>query len=40
MARLTVNEAGTSGYTDEIILIPSDFTTAKLVTLLLLSAYQ
>ena len=28
MARLTINEAGTSGYTDEIILTPSDFTTA------------
>ena len=28
MARLTVNEAGTSGYTDELILTPSDFTTA------------
>ena len=28
MARLTVNEAGTSGYTDEIILTPNDFTTA------------
>ena len=29
MSRLTVNEAGTSGYTDEIILTPGDFTTAK-----------
>ena len=28
MSRLTVNEAGTSGYTDEIILTPGDFTTA------------
>ena len=28
MSRLTVNEAGTSGYTDEIKLSPSDFTTA------------
>ena len=28
MSRLTVNEAGTSGYTDEIKLRPSDFTTA------------
>jgi hypothetical protein len=28
MSRLTINEAGTSGYTDEIILTPSDFTTA------------
>jgi hypothetical protein len=28
MAQLTVNEAGTSGYTDEIKLSPSDFTTA------------
>jgi len=28
MSRLTVNEAGTSGYTDEITLSPSDFTTA------------
>jgi|TARA_X000001316_G_C918965_1_gene33073 hypothetical protein len=28
MARLTINEAGTSGYTDEIILTPSQFTTA------------
>ena len=28
MARLTVNEAGTSGYTDELILTPADFTTA------------
>ena len=27
MSRLTVNEAGTSGYTDQIILTPSDFTT-------------
>ena len=26
MSRLTVNEAGTSGYTDEITLSPSDFT--------------
>ena len=26
MSRLTVNEAGTSGYTDEIKLSPSDFT--------------
>ena len=29
MSRLTVNEAGTTGYTDEIILTPGDFTTAK-----------
>jgi hypothetical protein len=28
MTRLTINEAGTSGYTDELILTPSDFTTA------------
>ena len=28
MSRLTVNEAGTSGYTDQIKLSPSDFTTA------------
>ena len=28
MARLTVNEAGMTGYTDEIILTPGDFTTA------------
>lgn len=28
MARLTVNEAGTSGYTDELVLTPSDFTAA------------
>jgi hypothetical protein len=28
MSRLTVNEAGTSGYTDEIKLTPSDFTAA------------
>jgi len=28
MSRLTVNEAGTSGYTDEIKLTPGDFTTA------------
>tara|TARA_E500000318_G_C3507111_1_gene190769 strand:- start:18 stop:446 length:429 start_codon:yes stop_codon:yes gene_type:complete len=28
MSRLTVNEAGTSGYTDEIILTPGDFTAA------------
>jgi hypothetical protein len=28
MARLTVNEAGTSGYTDELVLTPADFTTA------------
>ena len=28
MSRLTVNEAGTSGYTDEINLTPGDFTTA------------
>jgi|TARA_R100000081_G_C4815619_1_gene174742 hypothetical protein len=28
MARLTVNEAGASGYTDELILTPNDFTTA------------
>ena len=28
MARLTVNEAAGSGYTDEIILTPSDFTTS------------
>ena len=28
MSRLTVNEAGTSGYTDEITLTPGDFTTA------------
>lgn len=28
MSRLTVNEAGTSGYTDEIKLAPSDFTSA------------
>ena len=28
MARLTVNESGTSGYTDEVIVKPSDFTTA------------
>ena len=28
MSRLTVNEAGTSGYTDQITLTPSDFTTA------------
>ena len=28
MSRLTVNEAGTSGYTDEIKLSPSDFTIA------------
>jgi hypothetical protein len=28
MSRLTINEAGTSGYTDELILTPSDFTTA------------
>jgi len=28
MSRLTVDEAGTSGYTDEIKLSPSDFTTA------------
>ena len=28
MSRLTVNAAGTSGYTDEIILTPGDFTTA------------
>ena len=26
MSRLTVNEAGTSGYTDQITLNPSDFT--------------
>ena len=29
MARLTVNEAGTSGYTDELVLTPADFTTAS-----------
>lgn len=29
MSRLTVNEAGTSGYTDEIILTPGDFTADK-----------
>ena len=28
MARLTVNEGATSGYTDELVLTPSDFTTA------------
>ena len=28
MARLTVNEGATSGYSDELILTPSDFTTA------------
>jgi hypothetical protein len=28
MSRLTVNEAGMTGYTDEIILTPGDFTTA------------
>ena len=28
MSRLTVNEAGTSGYTDEIVLTPADFTAA------------
>ena len=28
MARLTVNESGTSGYTDEVIVKPGDFTTA------------
>jgi hypothetical protein len=28
MSRLSVNEAGTSGYTDEIILTPGDFTAA------------
>ena len=28
MSRLTVNEAGTSGYTDELILTPGDFTAA------------
>ena len=28
MSRLTINEAGTSGYTDEIKLGPGDFTTA------------
>ena len=27
MARLTINEAAGSGYTDEIVLTPSDFTT-------------
>lgn len=29
MARLTVNEAGTSGYTDEIILTPGDFAAVS-----------
>ena len=29
MARLTVNEAGTSGYTDEIILSPGDFAAVS-----------
>jgi hypothetical protein len=28
MARLTINEAAASGYTDEVILTPNDFTTA------------
>jgi len=28
MSRLTINEAAASGYTDEVILTPSDFTTA------------
>tara|TARA_A100000171_G_C2016539_1_gene89003 strand:+ start:83 stop:514 length:432 start_codon:yes stop_codon:yes gene_type:complete len=28
MSRLTINEAGTSGYTDEIILTAGDFTAA------------
>ena len=27
MARLTINEAAGSGYTDEIVLTPNDFTT-------------